>query len=57
MKPYLGFPAISSKEAGEAMLKTRVGIAMQLFRKALKGEPVEINTMLWAVKFLYKLPE
>lgn len=57
MKPYMGFPAIASKEAGEAMIKTRIGIAMNLFRKALEGEPVEINTMLWGLKFLYKLPE
>ncbi len=57
MKPYMGFPAIASEEAGEAMLKARVGVAMKLFRKALKGEPVNINPMLWGIKFLYKLPE
>lgn len=57
MKPYLGFPATASAEAGEAMLKARVGVAMELFRKALRGEPAHITPMLWAMKFLYKLPE
>ncbi len=57
MKTYMGFPAIAGPEAGEAMFAARLEVAMRLFRKALKGEPVEIRPMLWWAKFLYKLPE
>ncbi len=57
MKPYMGFPALASADAGEAMFNTRVEVAMHLFRDALAGKPVLIKPMLWGLKFLYKLPE
>lgn len=57
MKSYMGTPAFATEEAGEAMLKARVDIAMQLFRDAIAGKEVSIDPMLWRMKFLHMLPE
>lgn len=54
--PYMGAPAKASKEAGEAMYDARVGGAMDLLERALRGEEVRITPMLWGVKILRKLP-
>jgi len=52
MKPYMGAPALALPEAGEAMLSARVDIAMECFRRALRGEPVHLSPMLWGLRFL-----
>lgn len=57
MKPYMGAPALASSEAGEAMLKARTEIAMEFFRRALRGEKIRIAPMLWGLRFLQALPE
>lgn len=57
MKPYMGAPALASPQAGEAMLAARVNIAMECFRRALRGEPVRLNPMLWGLRLLQRLPE
>jgi hypothetical protein len=57
MLPYMGAPANASRQAGEAMLRAHVRIAMELFDKALKGEKAVIKPLLWSVKFLRRLPE
>jgi len=57
MLPYMGKPALASREAGEAMLQARVKVAMHLFQQALEGKRVEIRPMLWKVRFLQYLPE
>ena len=57
MLPYMGKPAIASREAGEAMLQARVNVAMGLFQDALEGKPLEIRPMLWKVRFLDCVPE
>ena len=57
MLPYMGAPARAAKEAGEAMLTARVKIAMELFRRTLKGERVEIYPLLWFLRILQHLPE
>lgn len=55
MLPYMGHPALASQEAGEAMLQARVDVAMELFRRALLGEPVQIRPMLWGLRVLHRL--
>ncbi len=57
MKPYMGAPALAGPEAGEAMLGARTGIAMEYFRKALRGERIRIKPMLWGLRILQVLPE
>ena len=57
MLPYMGAPSKAIKEAGEAMLKTHVLIAMELFDRALAGNKAEIRPLLWSLKFLRLLPE
>ncbi len=54
--PYMGAPAKASEEAGEAMYKARVAVAMDLVERALKGEELRITPMLWGVRILRKLP-
>ncbi len=57
MFPYMGNPSLATKEAGEKMLNARVNIAMKLFRKALSGELVNIDPLLWKLRILQYLPE
>jgi len=54
--PYMGAPAKATKEAGEAMYNARVGVAMDLLERALRGEELRITPMLWGVRILRKLP-
>lgn len=54
MVPYMGNPGLASKEAGESMLKARVEVAMELFRKALRGERVIIKPILWSLRIIRK---
>lgn len=57
MKPYMGDPSKATAEAGEAMLKARVKIAMELFEEALRGQKVDTRPMLWGLRVLKHLPE
>jgi len=57
MLPYMGCPARASAKSGESMLNARMDIALQLFRRALRGETVPITPMLWWLRFLLYLPE
>lgn len=57
MLPYMGAPARASVAAGEAMLAARVKVAMGLFEKALRGERVDTQPMLWWLRFMMRLPE
>ncbi|HEY3315325.1 MAG TPA: creatininase family protein [Bacillota bacterium] len=54
--PYMGAPAKASREAGEAMFKARVEVAMGLLERALRGEELRITPMLWGLRILRKLP-
>ncbi len=56
MLPYLGAPAEASPERGEAMLRFHVTIGMELFRRALRGEPVPVRPLLWQLRILQYLP-
>ncbi|MEW5919644.1 MAG: creatininase family protein [Bacillota bacterium] len=56
MLPYLGAPSKASREKGEAMLRFHVTIAMELFRRALNGEPTPIRPLLWKLRILQHLP-
>jgi len=55
--PYLGAPAAASPEAGEAMLRYHVKVAMALLDKALAGEPALPRPILGWLSFLRRLPE
>lgn len=57
MKPYMGAPARAGAGAGEAMLQARTRIAMDFFRRALRGEEIRIAPLLWGLRFLQVLPE
>lgn len=57
MKPYMGNPQKARKNSGEMMLTARVQIAMDLFERALSGEPVDVKPMLHWLSFLRRLPE
>ena len=54
--PYMGEPAKASQEAGEAMYRARVAVAMDLLDRALQGQRLTVEPMLWGVRFLRKLP-
>ncbi|MGE5578812.1 MAG: creatininase family protein [Bacillota bacterium] len=56
-RPYLGAPAAASPEAGEAMLRYHVKIAMSLVDRALSGEPALPRPILGWLAFLRRLPE
>jgi len=57
MLPYMGDPQKASAEAGEAMLKARVNVALSLFEKALAGEKPDTAPMLWWLRPMMRLPE
>jgi creatinine amidohydrolase len=57
MMPYMGDPSRANAEAGEAMLKARVNIALNLFEKALAGERPDTAPMLWWLSPMMRLPE
>ena len=57
MLPYMGDPQKASAEAGEAMLKARVNVALNLFEKALAGEKPDTAPMLWWLSPMMRLPE
>lgn len=52
MLPYMGDPKLASSEAGEAMLKTRVENAMELFDRAINGEAIHLRPLLWKLRIL-----
>lgn len=52
MVPYMGDPKLASEKAGEAMIEARVRAASALFEKALKGEPVYIDPLLWQLRMI-----
>ena len=55
--PYMGAPAEASPEAGEAMLRYHVKIAMSLIDKALSGQEALPRPILSWLYFLRRLPE
>ncbi|NLA60974.1 MAG: creatininase family protein [Firmicutes bacterium] len=55
--PYMGAPALASKEAGEAMLGAHVKISASLIERALAGEDVRPVAILEDLSFLRRLPE
>ncbi len=52
MVPYMGDPKLASEKAGEAMMEARVKAAGELFEKALRGENVRIDPLLWQLRLL-----
>ncbi|MHB0886009.1 MAG: creatininase family protein [Bacillota bacterium] len=54
--PYMGAPAKATMQAGEAMYRARVNVAMDLLDRALRGEELKITPMLWGLRILRKLP-
>lgn len=57
MKPYMGAPAVATPAAGEAMLNAQLSEAMALLDAALAGQPPRVTPMLWAIRFMRRLPE
>jgi len=55
--PYMGAPALASRQAGEAMLRAHVHITLALLNRALAGEEVLPKPILGRLSFLRKLPE
>lgn len=57
MTPYMGDPGKASRDAGERMLAAHLNLAMSLLERALHGEPVSTNPLLWALRVMRRLPE
>lgn len=55
--PYMGAPALATREAGEAMLAVHVGAALQLLDRAFAGESGLPMPQLGWLSFLRRLPE
>lgn len=55
--PYLGSPALATAEAGEAMYRGQVWAMLKLVDRALQGEPVPIQPLLWGVRLLKSIPQ
>lgn len=55
--PYMGAPALASKEAGEAMLGAHVKISVRLIENALSGEDARPVAILEALSLLRRVPE
>ncbi|MGE5559741.1 MAG: creatininase family protein [Chloroflexota bacterium] len=57
MKPYMGDPGKASRDAGERMLNAHLNLAMSLLDRALAGEPVQTDPLLWTLRAMRRLPE
>ncbi|HHY76553.1 MAG TPA: creatininase family protein [Firmicutes bacterium] len=55
--PYMGAPALASKDSGEAMLRAHVEISLRLIERALAGDDARPAAILEALSFLRRLPE
>lgn len=55
--PYMGAPALATKEAGEAMLRAHVELSAGLIEKALAGQEARPKPTLQCLSVLRRLPE
>lgn len=55
METYQGTPCEASAEAGEAMLKYRAKVAVELLEKAMGGERVRLKPLGWSIRSLRNL--
>ncbi|MEW6663476.1 MAG: creatininase family protein [Bacillota bacterium] len=52
MLPYMGDPALASREAGERMLEAHMTEAMNMLEEALSGQLVYTTPLLWWLRLL-----
>ncbi|QUL98353.1 MAG: creatininase family protein [Candidatus Fermentithermobacillus carboniphilus] len=55
--PYMGSPALASREAGESMLNAHVTISLELLERALSGDDVIETPILRSLSFMRNVPE
>lgn len=53
---YIGVPKEATNAAGEEMIAKRLELALELFSRALKGEPLALRPPLWSLRILRYLP-